>query len=191
VREFLRRAVDAVQGLEEICADAVERERHEPVERHSALAPFLAVLLCDAADSLTDLFLLGEVCGTNPMPKPQPQVSRCRGCSPCRTAAKIRSISYAPQRFFRFEWRSVLFQASQCFIGRLVKALPVPDRASAGHSPSATRVTVPRHRRLPDGVPRAPRIMIPLKDQGFTDGRLFAPTRLSSRFVECLLTVVA
>ena len=57
VREFLRRAVDAVHGLEESCTDAVERARHEPTEQ-SALAPFLAVLLRDAADSLAVLELV-------------------------------------------------------------------------------------------------------------------------------------
>ena len=58
VREFLRRAVDALERLEAICAEKVERERCEPVERRSALAPFLAVLLRDAADSLAALELV-------------------------------------------------------------------------------------------------------------------------------------
>jgi hypothetical protein len=58
VREFLCRAVDALQALEESCAEAVERERHEPVDRHSALVRFLAVLRCDAADSLAALELV-------------------------------------------------------------------------------------------------------------------------------------
>ena len=58
VRELLRRAVDALHGIEENCAEWVERERHEPVERHSALVPFLAVLRCDAADSLAALELV-------------------------------------------------------------------------------------------------------------------------------------
>src|SRR5882724_1353875 len=47
VREFLRRAADAVRGL-----------RHEPLEHDSALAPFLGVLRRDAADSLAALELV-------------------------------------------------------------------------------------------------------------------------------------
>ncbi len=47
VREFLRRAADAVRGL-----------RHEPLEHDSALAPFLEVLRRDAADSLAALELV-------------------------------------------------------------------------------------------------------------------------------------
>lgn len=105
VREFLRRAVDALQGLEENCAEAIERERHEPVDRHSALVRFLAVLRCDAVDSLaalelvlaqpaissqlidnlnasshlrallTDLFLLGEVLRKEPSSESAAQYS--------------------------------------------------------------------------------------------------------------------
>lgn len=49
VREFLRRAVDALQGLEEGCADMGEDR---------AFAAFLAVLHRDAADSLAALQLV-------------------------------------------------------------------------------------------------------------------------------------
>jgi hypothetical protein len=88
VRECLQRAVDALSGLADSCARAVEQEGLGPVERYEA---FLAVLDRDARDSLaaielvlaqpaissqlidnlnasihlrallTDLFLLGEV----------------------------------------------------------------------------------------------------------------------------------
>ena len=88
VREFLRRAVNALAGLAESGQLAVERQGREPIKRYLA---FLAVLGRDAADSaaamelvlaqpaissqlvdnlnasihlralLTDVFLLGEV----------------------------------------------------------------------------------------------------------------------------------
>jgi hypothetical protein len=93
VREFLRRAVNALDGLAESCATAVENEGVVPIERYLA---FLAVLDRDAGDSiaamelvlaqpaiasqlidnlnasihlralLTDLFLLGEILRAQP-----------------------------------------------------------------------------------------------------------------------------
>ncbi len=95
VREFLRRAVNALTGLPESCAKAVAEEGLEPVEKYQA---FIAVLKRDAQDSLaalelvlaqpaissqlidnlnasihlrallTDLFLVGEILATQPKP---------------------------------------------------------------------------------------------------------------------------
>jgi uncharacterized protein YutE (UPF0331/DUF86 family) len=95
VREFLHRAVKALEGLVESCATAVKEEGLEPAERYQA---FFAVLDRDARDSLaaielvlaqpvissqlidnlnasihlrallTDLFLIGEILRTRPMP---------------------------------------------------------------------------------------------------------------------------
>jgi uncharacterized protein YutE (UPF0331/DUF86 family) len=94
VREFLHRAVKALEGLVESCATAVKEEGLEPAERYQA---FFAVLDRDARDSLaaielvlaqpvissqlidnlnasihlrallTDLFLIGEILRTQPM----------------------------------------------------------------------------------------------------------------------------
>jgi hypothetical protein len=94
VREFLHRAVGALDGLAESCATAVKQEGLEPAERYQA---FFAVLDRDARDSLaaidlvlvqpaissqlidnlnasihlrallTDLFLLGEILRTQHM----------------------------------------------------------------------------------------------------------------------------
>jgi hypothetical protein len=88
VREFLRRAVEALTGLPQACAMAVKQERLEPADKYLA---FIAVLDRDSRDSLaaievvlaqlaissqlidnlnasihlrallTDLFLLGEI----------------------------------------------------------------------------------------------------------------------------------
>lgn len=88
VREFLRRAVEALTGLAETCATAVKRESLEPASKYLA---FIAVVDRDSRDSLaaievvlaqpaissqlidnlnasihlrallTDLFLLGEI----------------------------------------------------------------------------------------------------------------------------------
>jgi hypothetical protein len=93
VREFLHRAVKALEGLAESCATAVKEEGLESAERYQA---FFAVLDRDARDSLaaielvlaqpaissqlidnlnasihlrallTDLFLIGEILGTQP-----------------------------------------------------------------------------------------------------------------------------
>jgi hypothetical protein len=95
VREFLQRAVKALQGLVESCATAVKEEGLEPAERYQA---FFAVLDRDARDSLaaielvlaqptissqlidnlnasihlrsllTDLFLIGEILKTQHTP---------------------------------------------------------------------------------------------------------------------------
>jgi hypothetical protein len=98
VREFLHRAVVALDGLAESCARAVKREGLEPAERYQA---FFAVLDRDARDSLaaielvlaqpaissqlidnlnasihlrallTDLFLIGEILGARRTPANQ------------------------------------------------------------------------------------------------------------------------
>ena len=95
VREFLDRAVKALEGLAESCATAVEEEGLKPAERYQA---FFAVLDRDARDSLaaielvlaqpaissqlidnlnasihlrallTDLFLIGEILKTQHTP---------------------------------------------------------------------------------------------------------------------------
>ena len=95
IREFLHRAVKALDGLAESCATAVKQEGLEPAERYQA---FFAVLNRDARDSLaaielvlaqpaissqlidnlnasihlrallTDLFLIGEVIRTKRTP---------------------------------------------------------------------------------------------------------------------------
>jgi hypothetical protein len=96
VREFLDRAVKALEGLAESCATAVKEEGLEPAERYQA---FFAVLDRDARDSLaaielvlaqpavssqlidnlnasihlrallTDLFLVGEILRTQHAPE--------------------------------------------------------------------------------------------------------------------------
>jgi hypothetical protein len=101
VREFLHRAVKALDGVAESCARAVKREGLEPTERYQA---FFGVLGRDARDSLaaielvlvqptissqlidnlnasihlrallTDLFLIGEILETQRMPA-QPVVT--------------------------------------------------------------------------------------------------------------------
>ncbi len=95
VREFLRRAVDALTGLAESCTNAVAEEGLAPAEKYQA---FIAVLERDAQDSLaalelvlaqpaissqlidnlnasihlrallTDLFLVGEILTAQPKP---------------------------------------------------------------------------------------------------------------------------
>jgi hypothetical protein len=56
VREFLRRAVDALDGLAEACAAVDERDSPERVSR--TLPAFLGVLRRDAEDSLAALKLV-------------------------------------------------------------------------------------------------------------------------------------
>jgi hypothetical protein len=93
LREFLSRAVDALTGMTEICAEAVEEGELESAGKYGA---FIAVLDRDAKDSLaalelvlaqpsissqlidnlnasihlrallTDLFLIGEILRTQP-----------------------------------------------------------------------------------------------------------------------------
>lgn len=95
VREFLRRAVNALTGLAEGCTKVVAEEGLEPAEKHQA---FISVLERDAQESLaalervlaqpaissqlidnrnasihlrallTDLFLVGEILTTQPKP---------------------------------------------------------------------------------------------------------------------------
>lgn len=95
IREYLRRAADALRGLSDSSAKALQQERLEPAERYQA---FFEVLNRDAADSLaaielvlaqptissqlidnlnasihlrallTDLFLLTEMAKPQPMP---------------------------------------------------------------------------------------------------------------------------
>lgn len=95
IREYLRRAADALRGLSDSSAKALQQERLEPAERYQA---FFEVLNQDAADSLaaielvlaqptissqlidnlnasihlrallTDLFLLTEMAKPQPMP---------------------------------------------------------------------------------------------------------------------------
>ena len=97
LREFLGRAVEALTGIAESCANAVEEEGLEPAAKYQA---FIAVLDRDAHDSLaaldlvlaqpaissqlidnlnasihlrallTDLFLFDEIIKTQPKPKP-------------------------------------------------------------------------------------------------------------------------
>ena len=55
VREFLRRAMQALTGLTEACAMAVREEGLEPVEKYMA---FLAVLDRDSRDSLSAIELV-------------------------------------------------------------------------------------------------------------------------------------
>jgi hypothetical protein len=55
VREYLQRAVKSLSGLGDCCAQAVEAEGLEPVERYEA---FIAVLDCDARDSLAAIELV-------------------------------------------------------------------------------------------------------------------------------------
>ncbi len=54
-REFLQRAVNALTGLADSCAQAVVEERLEPAEKYHA---FIAVLHRDAQDSLAALELV-------------------------------------------------------------------------------------------------------------------------------------
>jgi hypothetical protein len=95
IREYLRRAADALRGLSDSSAKALKQQRLEPAERYQA---FFEVLNRDAADSLaaielvlaqptissqlidnlnasihlrallTDLFLLTEMAKPQPMP---------------------------------------------------------------------------------------------------------------------------
>jgi hypothetical protein len=95
IREHLRLAANAMRGLEECCATALQREHLEPAERYQA---FFRVLVRDANDSLaaielvlaqpaissqlidnlnasihlrallTDLFLLTEIVKPQPLP---------------------------------------------------------------------------------------------------------------------------
>ena len=55
VREFLTRAAAALNGLGDLLADVVERQRLEPAERYRA---FLGVLDRDARDSLAGVELV-------------------------------------------------------------------------------------------------------------------------------------
>jgi hypothetical protein len=55
IREFLQRAVNAITGLTESCALAVNEEGLEPAEKYHA---FLAVLDRDARDSLVAIELV-------------------------------------------------------------------------------------------------------------------------------------
>jgi hypothetical protein len=101
IRDFLDRAVKALTGLTESCAQALEEQERGPTDKHPA---FLLVLDRDARDSLaaldivlaqsaissqlidnlnasihvrallTDLFLVGEILRTRR--KPKPAVSR-------------------------------------------------------------------------------------------------------------------
>ena len=98
IREFMRRAVNALGGLAESCSRVAKHEGLEPLERYEA---FFAVVDRDARDSLaamelvlaqpaissqlvdnlnasihlrallTDLFLLGEILSAQAMPKKQ------------------------------------------------------------------------------------------------------------------------
>jgi hypothetical protein len=95
IREYLSRAANAMRGLAESCAKALQKEQREPAERYHA---FFEVLVRDAADSLaaidlvlvqpgissqlidnlnasihlrallTDLFLLTEIAKPQPIP---------------------------------------------------------------------------------------------------------------------------
>jgi hypothetical protein len=97
IRDFLHRAVNALTGLAESCAQALEEQERRPVDKYPA---FLLVLDRDARDSLaafdmvlaqpsissqlidnlnasihvrallTDLFLVGEILRTPSKPKP-------------------------------------------------------------------------------------------------------------------------
>jgi hypothetical protein len=55
LREFLQRAVKALEGLAESCAAAVKEQRLEPAERYQA---FFAMLDRDARDSLAAINLV-------------------------------------------------------------------------------------------------------------------------------------
>ncbi len=55
VREYLKRAVDALSGLAESYAEAVKQENFQPAEHYLA---FLAVLERDALDSLASIHLV-------------------------------------------------------------------------------------------------------------------------------------
>ncbi len=55
IREYLRRAGNAMRGLEESCAKALQQERLEPGEHYEA---FFKVLIRDAADSLAAIELV-------------------------------------------------------------------------------------------------------------------------------------
>ena len=55
IREYLRRAGNAMRGLEESCAKAMQQERLEPGEHYEA---FFKVLIRDAADSLAAIELV-------------------------------------------------------------------------------------------------------------------------------------
>jgi len=63
VREFLGRAVQALTGMAESCAEAVEEEGLEPAGKYQA---FIAVLDRDARDSLAavELVLVQSVIGS-------------------------------------------------------------------------------------------------------------------------------
>jgi hypothetical protein len=55
IRDFLNRAVNAISGLTQSCAEAVTEQRLEPKERYEA---FLAVVDRDAQDSLAAIELV-------------------------------------------------------------------------------------------------------------------------------------
>jgi hypothetical protein len=55
IREYLRRAANALRGLQESCAKALQQERLEPAEHYQA---FFKVLIRDAAGSLAALELV-------------------------------------------------------------------------------------------------------------------------------------
>jgi len=55
IREFLNRAVNAISGLKQSCAETVSEQRLEPSERYEA---FLAVVDRDARDSLAAIELV-------------------------------------------------------------------------------------------------------------------------------------
>lgn len=55
IREYLRRAADALRGLSDSSAKALQQERLEPAERYQA---FFEVLTRDAADSLAAIELV-------------------------------------------------------------------------------------------------------------------------------------
>jgi hypothetical protein len=55
VRDYLKRAVDALSGLAESYAEAVRHEKFQPAEHYLA---FLAVLERDAQDSLASIHLV-------------------------------------------------------------------------------------------------------------------------------------
>jgi hypothetical protein len=55
IREYLRRAANAMRGLAESCAKALQQEPFEPAERYHA---FFQVLVRDANDSLAAIELV-------------------------------------------------------------------------------------------------------------------------------------
>jgi hypothetical protein len=55
IREYLDRAANAIRGLAESCAKALQQERLDPAERYHA---FFQVLARDASDSLAALELV-------------------------------------------------------------------------------------------------------------------------------------